>query len=152
MIRIHPGYDENGNGYPNDVAVLGFAAVSTNANLQTIALSTPSDGSYAGASCSITGWGKTSSVSGLPIILQQAGVTVMTNADCAGTWGALSINDGHICITDFNSGSCNGDSGGPLECSNRLAGATSWGVANCDPAYPSVYTRISYFYAWIIAQ
>jgi secreted trypsin-like serine protease len=152
LIRIHPNYDDNGNGYPNDVAVLGFAVVSTNANFQIIALAQPSDGSFAGSSCTITGWGKTSSSSGLPVLLQQASVTVMTNSACAGEWGSLSINDGHICITDSNSGACNGDSGGPLECSNRLAGATSWGHVTCSPAYPSVYTRISYFYSWIINQ
>jgi len=152
FLNRHPGYDENGNGFPNDVAVIGFAAVSTNNNLQTIALATPSDGSFAGNRCDITGWGKTSAVSGLPNTLQLAAVTVMTNVDCSGSWGAASINDGHICITDSDSGSCNGDSGGPLECGNKLAGATSWGVANCDPAYPSVYTRISFFYSWIIAQ
>jgi secreted trypsin-like serine protease len=152
MISIHPNYDGNGNGFPNDVAVLGFAAVVTNANFQTIALASPSDGSFAGASCVITGWGKTSSSSGLPILLQQASMTVMTNAACADVWGALSINDGHICVTDANSGACNGDSGGPLECSNRLAGATSWGHTTCSPSWPSVYTRISYFYTWINAQ
>lgn len=47
-------------GYPNDIAVLGFAAVATNGNLQPIDLSTNSDGNYAGDQCTITGWGRVS--------------------------------------------------------------------------------------------
>nr|AAQ15052.1 lumbrokinase-P2(2) [Lumbricus rubellus] len=152
FLNRHPQYDENGNGYPNDVAVIGFAAVATNTNLQTISLATPSDGSFAGDTGVITGWGKTASIGGIPDILQMATMNVITNADCAGTWGALSINDGHICVSAVGRSACSGDSGGPLECGNTLAGATSWGQASCDPSYPSVYTRISYFYSWIIAQ
>jgi len=152
FLNRHPGYDGNANGFPNDVAVIGFAAVSTNNNLQTIALATSSSGSFAGDSCVITGWGQTASIGGIPEILQQATMTVLTNADCIGTWGALSINDGHICVSAPGRSACSGDSGGPLECGNILAGATSWGQSACDPSYPSVYTRISFFYAWIIAQ
>ena len=151
-IDIHPNYDGNGIGYPNDVAVLSFAAVSTNANLQTIPLATSSAGSFAGQTCTITGWGKTASIGGIPDILQEAQLTVLTNSECANIWGAARINDGHICIRAAGRSACSGDSGGPLECGGTLAGATSWGEASCDPAYASVYTRISEFYTWIIAQ
>lgn len=150
MATRHPNYS-TANGYPNDIAVLGFAAISTNSNIGFIALATSSDGNYAGASCVITGWGLTQAGGSLPTILQQGTMTVMTNTACASTWGS-SINNGHICVTSPTVSSCNGDSGGPLVCSGKLAGATSWGVANCSPAYPSVYSRISYFYSWIIAQ
>jgi secreted trypsin-like serine protease len=148
----HPSYDENANGYPNDVAVLTFSAVTTNSNLQPISLATSSSGDFAGYSCVITGWGKTSSTSSLPIYLQQASMTVMTNSACASSWGSSYINSGHICLTSSTASACNGDSGGPLVCSGVLAGATSWGRSDCSPAAPSVYTRVSYFYNWIISQ
>jgi hypothetical protein len=153
MFSRHPDYVESGVlGYPNDIAVLGFVAVSYNSNLQPISLSTSADGNYAGDLCTITGWGLLSGGGVLPITLQQATMTVMTNAACGGVWGSGSINDGHICLTDATSASCSGDSGGPLECRGKLAGATSWGHANCLASYPSVYSRISYFYGWIIIQ
>jgi elastase-2 len=28
-------------------------------------------------------------------------------------------------------------------------GITSWGLSTCNTAYPSVYTRVSYFRQWI---
>jgi elastase-2 len=150
---IHPNFVNNGNqGYPNDVGVLAFAAVTTNANLRTIALATSSDGTYAGVSCVITGWGKTSSTSSLPVTLQQGTMTVLTNTACTSSWSSAQINAGHICVSASTVSACNGDSGGPLVCSGKLAGATSWGQSSCSPSYPSVYTRISYFYNWIVAQ
>jgi secreted trypsin-like serine protease len=149
----HPDFVNNGNqGFPNDVSVLSFNAISTNANLQPITVAPASAGDFAGDRCTITGWGKTSAISGLPAILQRADMTVMTNAACTLQWSAQQINDGHICVTSASSSACNGDSGGPLVCGGLLAGATSWGVSNCSPSYPSVYTRLSYFYAWIMAQ
>jgi pancreatic elastase II len=149
LATRHPSYNENANGYPNDIAVLGFPSISTNANVGYISLA--SSGDFAGASCVITGWGLMSAGGSPPAILQQASMTVMTNSACANTWGT-SINSGHICITAPSASSCNGDSGGPLVCSGLLAGATSWGVSDCSPAYPSVYTRITVFRSWILAQ
>jgi hypothetical protein len=56
----HPSYSNSGaTGYPNDIAVLVFSAVTYNSNLNAIALATSSDGNYAGATCTITGWGRT---------------------------------------------------------------------------------------------
>jgi secreted trypsin-like serine protease len=147
----HPNYNENASGYPYDISVLTFSAVTTNSNLRAISMATSASGDFSGVSCVITGWGKTSSTSSLPINLQQGSMTVMTNSACAGTWGS-SINSGHICVTAPTVSACNGDSGGPLVCSGVLAGATSWGVSDCSPSYPSVYSRISTFYSWIIAQ
>jgi hypothetical protein len=57
----HPSYSGTANGYPNDIAVLGFSSISTNSNVGFIALATSSDGNYAGSSCVISGWGLTAS-------------------------------------------------------------------------------------------
>jgi secreted trypsin-like serine protease len=149
----HPNYSANG-GYPNDIATIRWAAnIPTNGNTGYATMATTGDSNFAGQSCVITGWGRTNiGTSGtLPTTLQQGTMTVMTNAACQNVWGN-SINANHICVTSTTVSSCNGDSGGPLMCSGRLAGATSWGNATCNPNQPSIYSRISGFRAWIDAN
>lgn len=145
----HAGYSESG-GYPNDIALLYFSSIPTNANTGYIAMASSSASNFAGSSCVITGWGRTNigTSGGLPAILQQGTMTVQTNAACTNEWGSV-INAGHICVTSPTISSCNGDSGGPLVCSGVLAGATSWGNNDCNPNQPSIYSRISYFRSWI---
>lgn len=150
----HGNFVNDGNqGYPNDIATVTFSPVTYNNNLRNIIMSNPNDGDYAGVACSVTGWG-TTSPGGIDIsaILQGASMVVLTNEDCADVWGAGRVNDGHICVSDSESSVCGGDSGGPIVCNGKLAGTSSWGEANCSPIYPSVYSRASYFYAWILSN
>jgi trypsin len=152
-IASHPSFSNVGfKGFPNDVAVLKFNAVTFNANFKPIALAQPSDGDLAKQQGTITGWGRTQGGGAIPVTLQQATLTVLSNADCAKKWSTNQINAGHICISAPSSGACQGDSGGPLVVNGKLAGATSWGSSNCQPTSPSVYTRISHFLSWINAQ
>jgi secreted trypsin-like serine protease len=149
----HPNYSNNGNtGFPNDIATMRFANIPTNANTNYATMAAANAGNYAGQSCVITGWGRTCGNCGLPNTLQQGTMTVLTNAACANTWGSASVNNGHICIQAPSTCSCNGDSGGPLMCGSTLVGATSWGATGCLVTYPSVYSRISFFRAWIDAN
>jgi trypsin len=151
----HPDFVNNANvGYPNDVAVISFYSIATNDNLDYIVLATPSDGTFDGASCTITGWGKTSYSGGVSDILQEGTTDVIDNTECAERWETTPINDGNICIRSPASTACGGDSGGSLVCDGVLAGAASWGSALCEPPFgiPYVYVRISYYYEWIIAQ
>jgi secreted trypsin-like serine protease len=143
----------SGGGYPNDIATLRFTNIPTNGNTNYVTMATSNDSNFAGVNGVITGWGRTNiGVSGsLPIILQAGTMTVMTNAACTSAWGN-SINNGHICVTSPTVSSCNGDSGGPLMCSGRLAGITSWGNSTCNPNQPSIYSRVSFFRAWIDAN
>ena len=101
-----------------------------------------------------------SSVTGapLPAALRHARVNVLSTQDCRARWGS-QIVDYHICVFDLASrtrGSCNGDSGGPLNCRSgyswQVAGVTSWGIRGCLTSYPSVYARTSYFKDWILSQ
>jgi len=148
----HPSYS-SGGGYPNDVATQRFANIGTNANTGYIALATANDSNFAGTTCNIHGWGRTNigTSGGLPTILQAANIPVITNAACSNVWGN-SIGNYHICVSSASVSSCNGDSGGPLTCSGRLAGVTSWGNATCNPNQPSIYTRISFYRNWIDAN
>jgi secreted trypsin-like serine protease len=130
--------------------MLQFANIPTNANTGYIQMAASNAPNYAGLNGVITGWGRTNigTSGGLPTILQQGTMNVMTNAACSGVWGNV-INNGHICVNSATVSSCNGDSGGPLVVSGVLAGATSWGNADCNPNQPSIYSRISYFRSWL---
>lgn len=157
-ITRHPYYSSSGSrGYPNDIAVM-YLSSSANTGSQyisTVPMASSSD-SFVGSTCYITGWGKTSSSSGSPDILQEAKVDVYTQSYCRSKWGN-SISGYHICVGSYGKrGSCSGDSGGPLVCSKggrwTLAGATSWGEARCSTTMPSVYASIPYFRSWIQQQ
>jgi secreted trypsin-like serine protease len=147
----HPSYTgSSNNGYPNDVGTIRWAtSIATNANIAYATLAASNAGNYAGQNCVITGWGRTCGSCGLPNILQQGTMTVLTNADCANRWSSALINNGHICVLSNTVGACNGDSGGPLNCGGVVTGITSWVASGCLVQYPSVYTRVSFFRTWI---
>lgn len=44
------------------------------------------------------------------------------------------------------------DSGGPLACNGSLVGLVSYGSLICTLLYPDVYTRVSFFYDWIMSN
>jgi elastase-2 len=154
FISINPFYGANPNvGYFNDVAVIGFDTIQVNDNLNSIPLADPDSGDFAGASCVATGWGATEAGGDLDDDLQRGELTVQTNTACEGTWGEGLIGGGHLCA--YGAGqvsSCDGDQGGPLECGGELAGIASFHDVDCSPSYPSVYTRVSSYYTWILDQ
>jgi secreted trypsin-like serine protease len=163
----HERYQVDSASYSNDIAILHFASsITLGGNIQVLTLPPDNSNNFAGTTCTITGWGRTSSSNTLPNILQQANIQVITTAQCtaqmAGVSG-VSIWDSHICLRDSSNqiGSCNGDSGGPLNCPTGsggyyVAGVTSWGISNvlgnCLQTYPSVYTRTSAYLAWIASN
>jgi len=156
---MHEQYGQGTPSFANDIAILHLATAITSAsNIAFASLATGSN-NFAGTTCVISGWGRTSASNTLPDVLQKASIGVITTADCqTRVAGIGEIWDGHICLfADAERiGSCNGDSGGPLNCpsggSTVVAGVTSWGVSTagiCRQNYPSVYTRVSYYEAWI---
>jgi hypothetical protein len=60
-----------------------------------------------------------------------------------------------LCAGGAGSGTCFGDSGGPLAVMDRgrpvLAGITSFGAAGCNADVPDVYTRVSAYTAGIVS-
>ncbi|CAG2224542.1 Trypsin beta,Trypsin delta,Chymotrypsin-like serine proteinase,Trypsin alpha,Chymotrypsin A,Trypsin delta/gamma-like protein CG30031,Chymotrypsin B [Mytilus edulis] len=153
-FTMHPDYDGSASGYPNDIAVIELESpLELNENVDKVDMA-DEDGDFAGVECVISGWGQTGSGS-IPETLQDVSMTVLSNSDCSTIWTG-SINDGHICIgsdTDISDGrsACFGDSGGPMICQSKLAGATSWGSGSCS-GKPTVYTRVSQFRKWIRDQ
>jgi secreted trypsin-like serine protease len=163
---MHERYQVDPATYSNDVSIINLATpIAVGGNVALLTLPPDNSNDFSGTVCTITGWGRTSSSNVLPNILQEADITPIPRAQCqtlmTGVSGVL-IWDGHICLYDTaqNIGSCNGDSGGPLNCPYSggyyVAGVTSWGVSsalgNCLQSYPSVYTRTSYYRDWILSN
>jgi len=156
----HPLWDNNPSlGFPNDIALLRLAEPADVSRPTIAAAKLPESDSveYTDSKCVITGWGYTSGDDyALPDVLQQADIDVLTKEECQQKWASTPIERYHICVQDKATeqrGSCNGDSGGPLNCMRNgqyeVAGVTSWGVVGCRTSFPSVYARTSYFIDWI---
>ena len=88
------------------------------------------------------------------------GRPIISNNDCAAVYGS-SIRDSSICTSGQGGvGTCNGDSGGPLNLepaagSNQYTqvGVTSFvSSAGCESGYPDGFARVSYFIDWINAN
>jgi secreted trypsin-like serine protease len=158
---MHAEYNAGLPTYSNDIAILNFASlIIIGGNIQIATLPSNNNNDYAGTTCQISGWGLTDGTNTLPLILQKTSIPVITTAQCSSAMsgvGGANIWENHICVQDpaGNTGACNGDSGGPLNCPGVVVGVTSWvvsGGGNCLPSYPSVYTRISAYLGWILAN
>jgi len=159
---IHQQYNQGAETFNNDISLLFLTTpIVLGGNVALLRLPNDNSNQFSGLRCTMSGWGRTNASNNLPNILQKGVTTVLTTDDCnqrlAPVSGALS-GPGQICLFDTvaSVGSCNGDSGGPLNCDDGagivVAGVTSWGIQGggaCLPTYPSVYTRTSYFLAWI---
>jgi len=159
---LHAQYNQGAETFNNDIAILNLAtAIQITGWIGVATLPADNSNQFAGQTCVMSGWGRNSGANTLPNILQRADIPVISQAECnqrmAPVSGALT-GPGQICLFDSaqQTGSCNGDSGGPLNCqvggATVVAGVTSWGIqggGQCLPSYPSVYTRTSNFLDWI---
>jgi secreted trypsin-like serine protease len=139
-------------------------------NIRNIELANSSD-HLEGQMCTISGWGETGT-EGEAIFIRKANIPILDNKRCDKEWKTFDrshnlsltqIFEGQICAGDLpDIGTCHGDSGGPLQCivsgHKLLVGIVSFGNVNCDELtsdlsqIPSVYTRISYYYDWILSH
>ena len=173
--RIHPNYNED--DVSNDIAIFELkqavpSSVATPIKLRQQPL-TPSD---SGATVTVIGFGdtdKSDSVSTTSDFLREVDLNYVTADQCNNAYGGGNswfyggnsyIEDGMMCAYRSSVDSCGGDSGGPLllkgnsgglsstgSSSDELVGLVSWGISCADDDFPGVYTRISYYYDWIVA-
>ncbi|CAH1774022.1 unnamed protein product [Owenia fusiformis] len=155
----HHLYDQEGPGFPYDIALLKLdLPVPFNRYIQPVCLPLEGEEFTTQDECFLTGWGDTRGT-GDENVLNEVQIEPVANADCAAMWARYPnpgpwIYDFHICAGDGIRGSCSGDSGGPMVCRRGsqwiLAGVSSWAMRGCDtPGFPSVYSRITSFLAWI---
>jgi secreted trypsin-like serine protease len=144
--RFASGQSRDGFG---DAALLVLATPTT---VPSIPIATPSNSGLLriGTRARIAGWGLTwYEQAGLTESLMWA-KTVVESSHCEGLWG-------RICAVDypkFSSGSCFGDSGGPLFAATRKRtwveiGIVEGGFDKCTTRRPQLYTRTDLLSKWI---
>jgi len=136
----------------NDIALIKLPSlVSFNGNIQAVSL--PTTDVSVGTIVTPTGWGKPSdNAFGTSDVLRQVNVPIMSNTDCNNIYGV--VTSGNICIDSTGGkGTCNGDSGGPLNHAGKTYGITSFGSsAGCEKGYPDAFTRVTHYLDWIQAK
>ena len=100
----------------------------------------------------MSGWGTLTEGGNTPTILQKVEVPIVSDDDCRESYGYSDVSDSMICAGEEGRDSCQGDSGGPMVCGGFLCGIVSWGHGCARPDYPGVYTEVSYFVDWILAN
>ncbi|XP_041355504.1 fibrinolytic enzyme, isozyme C-like [Gigantopelta aegis] len=158
QTETHENYNDGSGTFANDVAVIALSSdLEFTDNIKAANLSLPTDPDYDGDDCILTGWGRTNTGTELPDKLLQVTTTGLSRAECQSAMSGISgvdIQNMHLCVMTAakDGGSCNGDSGGPMQCRGKVAGVTSWGISSsgtCLTTYPSVYARVSHFNSWI---
>ncbi|XP_048023250.1 granzyme K-like [Megalobrama amblycephala] len=100
-----------------------------------------------GTKCVVTGWGTTNSNVMEPSDkLQMLEVTVVDRNQCSRDYKSdIVITKDMMCAGNKQekSGTCWGDSGGPLECKKNMVGIVSGSRGCANPKKPTVYTFLS---------
>jgi hypothetical protein len=149
----HPGY--NPITLANDAALVVLDADTAAPAMPLIA---PwQDGLVAaGGAAAVAGWGLTTDPGSPAVTLQEATIPLVSDAACAGAWGADFLASSMVCAGDLANriDTCSGDSGGPLTLTiagtPTLIGDTSGGSDPCATGKPGLYGRLSAFRSWIL--
>ncbi|XP_070545531.1 suppressor of tumorigenicity 14 protein-like [Ptychodera flava] len=155
QLIMHENY--NPDTLDSDIALLKVDSAFTWSNyVIPVCLPVQWHAFSAGKTCYVTGWGDTQGT-GSELVLNQVDVPLLSNNVCnQPSYLNGRITDRMLCAGYDTGGkdSCQGDSGGPLVCQDTdgkwlLSGVVSWGYGCGEPYSPGVYTRTSYFIAWI---
>ncbi|XP_030288802.1 granzyme B(G,H)-like [Sparus aurata] len=150
----HPDY--RNDTVENDIMLLKLSqSVPVGGKIQLIRLPPPNMNLQPNQMCRVAGWGETEAGRGVDD-LRVVDVSVVDQNICRHQWSNAGwiprLPANVICAGGYQTfkGACYGDSGGPLVCNGMAAGVVSFGDKDCsDPHFPTVYTDMSKFHAWI---
>ncbi|CAM4575547.1 chymotrypsin-like elastase family member 2A [Lepidochelys kempii] len=158
-IIVHEGWNPNRVANGNDIALIKLSqSVALSNQIQPACLPPANSLLASGVICYVTGWGRLYTNGALPDKLQQGPLPVIVYATCSlPSWWGSTVKHTMVCAGgDGVISSCNGDSGGPLNCRGadgkwEVHGIVSFGSALGCNYYrkPSVFTRVSAFNNWI---
>merc|ERR1712076_292620 len=158
----HPNWDHN--TLANDIALIELPSpLEFNDYIKPSCMPMAGDTADVGETVTCTGWGKPSDSAGgiSPVLRMVEDRPIISNADCNAIYGI--VGSGVVCIdTTGGKGTCNGDSGGPLNMpfSTKSAGdkwkqvgVVSFGAsAGCEVGYPAGFTRTEYYLDWVCSE
>ncbi|XP_044007648.1 transmembrane protease serine 9-like isoform X1 [Aphidius gifuensis] len=151
-IVIH----EQFNNYINDIALMKLSRPTPLSKvIRTICL--PDVNEKFETNCIISGWGRSGPSPSLSSALLEANIPLLDIGVCKQAYGnTVHLQEGHLCAghTNGSTGSCVGDSGGPLQCRGsdgawKLVGITSFGFGCARVGFPDVYSDVSIYSGWI---
>ncbi|KAJ3586506.1 hypothetical protein NHX12_012904 [Muraenolepis orangiensis] len=156
-IIVHPNWDSS--RIRNDIALIKLnTPVTVSGIIMPACLPDAGQILPHEAPCLVTGWGRLTTGGATADALQQALLPVVGHSTCSryDYWGNM-VSTSMVCAGgDGKLSSCNGDSGGPLNCQNpdgswEVHGVVSFGSAMGCNYYkkPSVFTRVSAYIPWI---
>jgi len=155
---IHKSYEWDFDaGFPNDMAIIKLAHPVNphNPSIAPVELAEDDGYDWTGAECYAVGWGKVGEHQDSDGRLKYTRLEPISYEDCVYYWGGSALSY-HVCAKDterHDTGACNGDSGGPLYCKRGdkfyQVGVFSWMAGNCDTYWPSMYSSVPHFRAWI---
>ncbi|KAH1175775.1 hypothetical protein KIL84_022300 [Mauremys mutica] len=158
-IIVHQRWNPNNVADGNDIALIKLSqSVALSDQIQPACLPPANRLLASGVVCYVTGWGRLQTNGALPDILQQGPLVVVDYATCSlPAWWGSTVKTTMVCAGgDGVISSCNGDSGGPLNCRSadgtwEVHGVVSFGSSLGCNYYrkPSVFTRVSAFNSWI---
>ena len=158
----HPNWDHN--TLANDIALIELPSpLEFNDYIKPSCMPMAGDTADVGETVTCTGWGKPSDSAGgiSPVLRMVEDRPIISNSDCNAIYGI--VGSGVVCIdTTGGKGTCNGDSGGPLNMpfSTKNAGdkwkqvgVVSFGAsAGCEVGYPAGFTRTEYYLDWVCSE
>ncbi|XP_043277369.1 trypsin-1-like [Venturia canescens] len=155
-IIVHDGYNPY-DSWVNDIALIKvdtdfhYSKTVSNVVLPPHGFVVP-DSSVA----TVSGWGRLWQGGSTPTVLQRTDIMITSQQYCTQIYGytGMAVYPTHICAhdRDVESGSCHGDSGGPLTVDGQLAGIVSWAQGCASTKYPTVYTRVAEYVDWLNAN
>ncbi|XP_077168178.1 chymotrypsin-like elastase family member 2A [Paroedura picta] len=157
-IVVHPKWDSSKVSSGNDIALIKLSEhVALSDKIQPACLPPANNILPGNTACYVTGWGRLQTNGASPKVLQQGRLLVVNHATCSqSSWWGSTVKTSMVCAGgDGVISSCNGDSGGPLNCKSgskwEVHGVVSFGSSLGCNYYrkPSVFTRVSAFNAWI---
>jgi len=160
----HPGW--NHNTLANDIALIELPSpLSFNEYIKPSCMPMAGDTADVNEMVTCTGWGKPSDSAGgiSPVLRMVEDRPIISNSECNAIYGI--VGDGVVCIdTTGGKGTCNGDSGGPLNMKYdvktsaagdkwKQVGVVSFGAsAGCEVGYPAGFTRTEYYLDWVCSE